>query len=156
MNIFVLDRNTKLCAQYHNNRHVVKMILETTQLLNNVFIKHDPNYVPVYKPTHKNHPASIWASENLSNFKWLLQLGLDLCEEYTFRYDKVHKCESILREFAKSKSRDKIPHGELKQFALCMPEQYHSSDPVAAYRNYYKGDKQHIADWKRRTPPAWY
>lgn len=132
------------------------MILETTQLLNNVFIKHDSSYVPVYKPTHKNHPASIWAAETLGNFQWLLKLGLDLCEEYTFRYGKIHKCETILRSFSKSKSIEKIPKGSLKRFALCMPDQYHVVDPVTAYRNYYKGEKQHIANWKNRPIPSWF
>jgi len=119
-------------------------------------MKHDSQYVPVYRPTHKNHPASIWASENSGNFRWLLKLGLDLCEEYTFRYGKVHKCEAILRDFAKSKSIDKIPKGELKQFTLCMPDQYHSPNAVDSYRMYYKMEKQHIAQWKNRSIPFWF
>jgi hypothetical protein len=33
MNIFVLDTNPAKAAKYHNNKHCVKMILETAQLL---------------------------------------------------------------------------------------------------------------------------
>lgn len=33
MNIFFLDRNIRKCAAYHCDKHVVKMILESTQLL---------------------------------------------------------------------------------------------------------------------------
>ena len=28
MNIFYLDNDPELCAQYHTNKHIVKMILE--------------------------------------------------------------------------------------------------------------------------------
>lgn len=156
MNIFVLDRDPKLCAQYHNDKHVVKMVLETTQLLNNALINNVPGYDPVYRKTHFNHPASIWASKNKTNFTWLLNLGLELCAEYSFRYDKVHKCEAHIRKFSEMKLGAFPDNGSEIKFVQCMPEEYKRPDPVEGYRTYYLRDKVHIASWKRRDPPFWW
>ena len=100
MNIFILDEDIVLCARYHVDKHVVKMILETTQLLNNAYIKHNANLKPIYRETHKSHPCSLWASETSSNFEWLVALGMELCKEYSYRYGKVHKCQDILSYFS--------------------------------------------------------
>jgi hypothetical protein len=156
MNIFALDHDTKLCAQYHVDKHCVKMILETTQLLNNALIVHDSAYVPIYRQTHKNHPASLWAAENISNFSWLLNLGLDLCSEYSFRYHRRHKCQDILEGFKNSSSRHKLPSGVLTSFRMCMPEPYHTNDPIRSYRIYYRQDKAYIAKWTNRVVPDWW
>ena len=155
MNIFVLDEDPQLCAQYHCNKHVVKMILETTQLLNNA-LSNNANYNPCYKVTHKNHPASIWAMESFDNFNWLLKLGLSLCQEYSFRYEKIHKCEQLLNQFDKTNFQAILPRVGLTTFRLCMPEKYHSNDAVKSYRDYYLNDKRHIAFWKKREIPYWF
>lgn len=156
MNIFVLDRDPKLCAQYHNNKHVVKMILESTQLLNNALIARVPDYEPVYRKTHWNHPASVWTRSNLDNFKWLLSLANELCHEYSYRYDKVHKCEQYLIRFSEIDFKDFLSNGKEIEFVQCMPEEYKQNDAVEAYRTYYKKDKVHIASWKRRGIPEWW
>jgi hypothetical protein len=156
MNIFVLDTNVVKCAQYHCDKHVVKMVLETTQLLNNALIKNDASYNPVYRQTHKNHPASIWASESRANFDWLVNLGLALSDEYTFRYGKVHKCTSLIQEFQKGNSRLYISNINMTPFKLCMPEQYHTNDAVNSYRLYYLGSKADIAKWSKREQPYWW
>lgn len=156
MNIFVLDTDVVKCAQYHLDKHCVKMILESTQLLNNALIKHDASYVPVYKQTHKNHPASIWSAESVANFDWLIGMSLSLSNEYTFRYGKRHKCQSIIEGFRDSSSRLKIPSGDMTPFKLCMPEIYHTDDAVRSYRLYYKGDKSDIAKWTKREIPNWW
>lgn len=154
MNIFVLDTDTVKCAQYHIDKHCVKMILETTQLLNNALIFHNKLYVPVYKETHKNHPASIWARTSRDNYEWLNHLGLELCKEYTYRYGKTHKCQSILKDLTHGNSF--IPSGPMTPFEKCMPDQYKVNDPVESYRNYYRGDKAYIAKWTRRETPDWW
>ena len=130
------------------------MVLETTQLLNNALIKNVIDYNPVYKQTHKSHPASIWASESKENFEWLLNLGFALCKEYTFRYEKIHKCQSIIESFYNYK--DNIPSNGLTPFVKCMPDQYKVDDPVESYRNYYRNDKAYIANWKNRNIPEWW
>lgn len=156
MNIFVLDYDVNKCAQYHLDKHCVKMILETTQLLNNALIKHDSLYSPVYRETHKNHPCSLWAAESIDNFEWLVKLGLALSNEYTFRYNKIHKCHDILKELQQSISLDKFPKVGMTPFRKCMPEQYKCEDAVDSYRKYYKYDKSYIAKWSKREVPEWW
>ena len=74
------------------------MILESAQLLCGVFIIWlSQTYVNVpYKLSHKNHPCSIWARENISNYLWLCELGLELCKEYTYRYGRRHKSQDVI------------------------------------------------------------
>lgn len=156
MNIFVIDQDITECARAHVDKHVVKMILETTQLLNNAMIVGDANYTPVYKPTHKNHPCSLWACESLDNFQWLLTLGLALCEEYTYRYCKTHKCQAILESFKIPSAILKLPKVGMTPFKLCMPDTYKVEDAVESYRNYYRGDKAYIAKWTKRNQPNWW
>ena len=152
INIFVLDYDPVVCARYHNNRHTVKMILESTQLLNNAKIRNEPDYYPVYRKTHFNHPLSIWVAEEKQNFAWLLHLAIELCKEYTFRYNKRHKCQTIIEKWL---PYDQY-HTGLMEFAQCMPDQYRQDDPVEAYRAYYLGAKRHIAGWKNREIPYWW
>lgn len=156
MNIFVLDTDVAKAAQYHVDKHCIKMILESTQLLNNALIKHAPTYVPVYRETHKNHPASVWTSESRSNFDWLSNLALALCEEYTYRYGKTHKCQQIIEAFRSTSYRESIPAIGLTPFAKCMPDHYKVEDAVESYRNYYRGDKAYIAKWSKRNQPEWW
>lgn len=156
MNIFVLDTDVVKCARYHLDKHCVKMILETTQLLNNALIRNDKDYVPVYNLTHKNHPASLWAGDSKGNFVWLNDLGLSLCEEYTFRYGKTHKCQAYLQKFSLPSTRLQLPSGSMTPFVKCMPDQYKVESPVESYRNYYRGDKASFAKWTKREIPEWW
>ena len=57
MNIFLLDWNTDVCAQYHCDKHVVKMILESTQMLSTVHSKYYSDLAP-YLPVHAKHPCT--------------------------------------------------------------------------------------------------
>lgn len=155
MNIFILDNDIELCAQYHIDKHVVKMVLETTQLMNNVCILYNSRYIPVYRITHKNHPCSLWAGKSLENFMWLSNLGLALCKEYTYRYGKIHKCQSIIEFLKNSDSVKYMKKIGLTPFEKCMPDQYKTNDAVESYRNYYKADKAYIAKWSKRSVPNW-
>jgi hypothetical protein len=156
MNLFILDHNIEKCAQYYNDKHLVKIILEATQLLNNSLIINNKEYAknPVYRLTHKHHPLTKWCAENIANFEYALNLGLELCKEYTFRYYKIHKCQSILESFLILKYS--IPDGKLTAFKLCMPEIYHTEDAVESYRRYYLKEKRHISNWSRRNKPDWW
>lgn len=152
MNIFVLDKNQTLCAQYHVNKHVVKLIVESTQLLSNA---HWATGVEgPYKQTHKNHPCSLWVYKSLRNYEWLLELAFELCNEYTYRYDKKHACLSKLEWLVDNYPN--LPDIGLTPFAQAMPEQYRNEDVVKAYRGYYIGEKKHIAQWKMRDVPYWW
>lgn len=148
MNIFVLDEDPVLAAQYHCDKHVVKMVLETAQILSTV------SGLGGYRKTHERHPCVLWAGTNQANYDWLVQLGLALGTEYTYRYDKVHKSEAVIRECAEY---DQLPAGERTQFKQCMPLHLIAyKDPVRGYRDYYMKEKRHFCTWKRRTKPEWF
>ena len=156
MNIFFLHMNARICAQMHLDKHVIKMILETTQLLCSA-VHMTNSYEPCYKLTHKNHPSAIWTRESLDNYLWLCDLGLELCQEYTYRYGKIHKCESHLISL-KARPAD-LPQIGFTTPRLAMPDSYKQYDTVTAYRYYYLYDKTDILSWKGkvagREPPEW-
>ena len=144
MNIFVLDSDPIKAAQAQCDKHVVKMCLETAQILSTV--AHGP-----YKPTHQSHPCTLWAGSHRGNYDWLVMHGLALCEEYTARYQKRHKCQDIISGLANRGNLfppGKSPHVQ------CMPDQYRAADPVTAYRQYYHSKT--FAEWKRSSTPEWW
>jgi hypothetical protein len=159
MNIFFLDYDVKKCAQYHVDKHVVKMILETAQLLCGVHhvtahdTAHDTAHVP-YKLSHKNHPCSIWSRESLSNYLYLCELGLELCEEYTYRYGKRHKSQDVIEWCLINKPN--IPDIGFTEPAMAMPDEYKVKSVIESYRNYYMGAKSGFAVWKNRETPYWF
>lgn len=155
MNIFFLDENPTLSAQYHVNKHVVKMILETAQLLCGVHhvTAHDSTHVP-YKLSHKNHPCSIWCRESLSNYLYLCELGLELSKEYTYRYGKRHKSQDVIEWCLINKPN--IPDIEFTDPAKAMPDEFKVDSVVESYRNYYMGAKFSLAAWKNREKPFWF
>ena len=150
MNIFVLDTDTKKAAEYHCDKHVVKMILETAQILSSAHHMLGDFREDIYKLSHKNHPCSIWARSSSSNYSWLVRLGFDLVEEYENRYRGFHKTSEVLyRLIDPPKS---IEDGPMTSFALAMPDDYKCNDPVKSYRAYYMSEKRNICSWKNKTP----
>jgi hypothetical protein len=128
------------------------MPLETAQLLCTAL---QCNKVDApYRPTHINHPCSIWVRESRSNFLYLADLGLSLCDEYTYRYGKVHVCQRVIQRCIPSAFA--LPDGPLTPFVQAMPEEYKKSDAIEAYQAYYLGDKRHLASWTRRETPPWW
>ena len=157
MNIFVLDTDPIKCAEYHCNKHVVKMILETAQLLCGVHhmtkLEEQREEIP-YKLSHKNHPCSIWARECIENYVWLCDLGMALCEEYTHRYGKKHKSVEILEWCVANKP--KIVDIGFTEPPKAMPNEYKVDCVIKSYRNYYRGAKVNFATWKHRNIPDWF
>lgn len=156
MNLFCLDLDPKLCAQAHVNRHVVKMPLETTQMLNQALIKRLPGYVPVYRPTHPHQPVTQWSHASRGNFNWMRDLGIELCLEYTHRYGKRHKCQDILESFELLGRQAIFPQEARTPFALCIDDEFKGSNPVKSYRDFYRVKKAHLAEWKNRSRPEWW
>ena len=165
MNIFILDRDPKVCAQYHCDKHVVKMCVEATQMLVSAAKRHGATEAQlprtktgnVHRGGHPNHPCTVWAGDSRANYEWLVEYGLSLCREYTYRYGKVHACESQIEVCAAMTGL--IPQGGLTRPAQAMPEEYQGEDAVAAYRDYYWHDKRHNiqCDWaKGRDVPGWW
>ena len=153
MNIFFLDWDVKKCAEYHCDKHVVKMILETAQLLCGAHHITDQvtDQVP-YKLSHKNHPCSIWVRDSLSNYLYLCELGLELCKEYTYRYGKRHKSQDVIEWCVTNKV--KICDKGFTEPPKAMPDEYKVSDVVQSYRNYYIGAKKDFCVWKNREIPT--
>lgn len=151
MNIFVLDKNVEKCAEYHCDKHVIKMILESAQMMSAVVRL--SGYDIGYKLTHKNHPCTIWARKSLSNYKWLFKLADGLNAEYRYRYNKEvnHKSYDLI----KTLPMPEIPDIGLTPFAQAMPEQYRNKNAVKAYRDYYINEKSDFLKWTKRKTPKW-
>lgn len=153
MNIFYLHNNPETCAKYHNNKHCVKMILETAQILSTAHWMNGSR--APYKQTHINHPCCKWAQKSRQNYLWLANLGLELCKEYSYRYGKVHKTQQHLQWLAKNVPN--IANNGFVQPPQCMDIEYKvPGNSVQAYRNYYIHGKRHLANWKKRHKPRWY
>ena len=153
MNIFFLDFDVKKCAEYHCDKHVVKMILETAQLLCSAH--HVTGGTAQYKLSHKNHPCAIWVRSSLSNYLYLCELGLALGEEYTYRYGKKHKSVEVIEWCLVN--RPNIHDVDFTTPPLAMGDEYKiGNDVIESYRNYYKGAKSGIVSWKNREVPKWY
>jgi len=153
MNIFVLDRDIRRCAQCHCDQHVSKMILESVQILCTALNRH--GFVTPYRPTHTKHPCVLWTEKSHDNFLWLRELALELNIEYRYRYQREqdHASIGVLRHIESMR----FESAGLTEFPQAMPEAYRvPGDPVAAYRAFYLAEKSAFATWKRRSPPPWW
>ena len=167
MNIFILSLYPKKIAEYMMDKHVSKILLEAVQMLCSAKRLLDPEdeetCSQIYKLAHKNHPVTIWVRASLANYMWTLDLVEELHLEWRYRYQhpdtKFHKSYLMAQILKKSiPSPDKFLEEGLTPFALAMPNEYKTADPVESYRNYYMSEeKQRIASWnKRRQQPDWY
>lgn len=157
MNIFVLDKDPYVAAKYHCDKHVVKMPLETAQMLSAVWHHHHfPEHMPdgLYKASYMKHPCTLWAAQTMGNYDWLVQLGLALCAEYTHRYEKHHASARVIAICSLQNPFDE--HTNITPFAQAMPDQYKHHDAVQAYRAYYNGEKAYIGNYKKRQVPRWF
>ena len=149
MNIFVLDQDPVKAAQLQCNKHVVKMILESAQIMSAVASIH--GVATKYKPTHRNHPCTLWAGKAKENYRWLYQHAIALCKEYTYRYGKVHRSQEVIESLESLVQY--LPEG-FTAFVQCMPDDYKDQNSVVAYRKYYCS--KNFGEWKNRDVPEWY
>jgi hypothetical protein len=153
MNIFVLDESPMVAATYHCDRHVVKMVLETAQILCSAASLNGSRNTP-YKPTHLKHPCVLWAAETRGNYRWLVSLGLELGNEYYRRYGKVHKSHEVIRQMARDDGF--LPNKPRTDWAQCMPDECRiAGDAVRAYRKYYATHKLPILEYSWTDAPSW-
>lgn len=150
MNIFVFSNDPVQAAKDSPDKLVVKMILETAQLLCSVYWLQ--GLEAPYKLTHKNHPCAIYCRESKGNFQWVLEHGFGLCDEYTARYGKVHKTKDVLIWCSDNLYKLKFKYEIMTDFALAMPDKYKTNDAVESYRAYFRGEKQHLYQWKLNRP----
>lgn len=123
-------------------------------------VRDEQKYVIVnprcYSITHQNHPSAVWARETRANYLWLYALFQELSDEYTFRYDRIHKTWNDLGEFLREPPTT-IKNGNITSFAQAMGDEFKvPNNAVMAYRNYYNGAKASFATWKRREAPSWF
>ena len=148
MNIFFIDEDPVKAAYHQTDKHVVKMTLESAQLLSTCRRYYGDSSSCLYKSTHINHPSNLWVRESLDNYLWLCHHFKALCDEYTFRYYKTHKCMQLLFKFGEP--LEGIPNIGLTPIKLAMPEQYKVDDPIQSYRNYYLAEKIQNKYWTNR------
>jgi hypothetical protein len=157
MNIFVLHENPKQAARYHCDKHVVKMIVESAQIMSTAI--HSKGKKGPYKPTHVHHRCVLWAQKCAANYVWLWELYAELLVEYTLRYKRVHKCQRYMQELYEQQ----VLFHSFKQLSVppqCVdrickqPTTWPST--VFAYRLFYVEDKCSFARWKTTGEPDWY
>jgi len=182
MNIFILDENPIKAAQLQCDKHVVKMIVESAQMLSTAHRMLDGSPIKarsksgkrmvnhwihpnknlentLYKAVHTGHPCTVWTMQSAANYAWHYDHFYALCVEYTYRYGKTHATETLLDEILSIPPRN-IPYGIKTEFPLAMqanPECIHEGDPVRSYREYYqtKQDRFKMA-WTNRSTPSWF
>ena len=160
MNIFHLDEDPETCAVYHCDKHVVKMILETAQMLSTAWRQSDNPPVSVYKEAYLNHPMTKWVRETQFNYMWTYELFRELQSEYTYRYNKIHKSSALnnalyaVPDYLVVSLGDQ--EGKFTKPPLCMPEHYKEDDDyIQSYRNYYIHERVDLAMWTERSIPGW-
>ena len=181
MNIFILNNDPIIAAQEQCDKHVVKMIVESGQMLStahrmldgtverrpsksgkttvNYYKLPDEREDIMYKAVHFNHPCSVWSRESIANYRWHYDHFIALCDEYTYRYGKIHSTDTKLR-YHLQWNPEKIPYSGYKTpFKLAMgsnPECMFE-DAVKSYRAFYhtKQEKFKMA-WTKRPQPEWF
>ena len=158
MNIFFLHKTPRLCAKFLSDKHIPKMVLETTQMLCTAYQKHYKERVSeLYKPAYPNHPMTIWVGSRLNNYEWTMDLLKELLKEYTKRFKKVHKCTEIYNILKiRGLNMSIIDYLQSVKFSeppQCMPDQFQQKNYVKAYRQYYKIGKAHLHNYNRAKMP---
>lgn len=152
MNIFYVDADPATAAKQLVDKHVVKMPLETAQLLCSAF----PENEAPYRRTHYKHPSSVWTRQSRENYKWLINHGLALCEEYEQRYQRSHKCRAVIDWCNSNQDRLSFQSEGFVEPPQCMPDDCKvESNSVQAYRNYYNKHKRSMHKWKSGNIPSW-
>ena len=179
MNIFVLDSDPVKCAEYHCDKHLVKMITEHNQILGaSKWFEHGitkrsqitkdhtdqfyefPRKFPDGSPNpyglgHMHHPCTKWGRECWENYEWLCKLTIEMCIEYTKRYGRRHAGEDICRWYYKNPPFLPLL-GKTTPFAQAMTDECKNIDAVTAYRDYYVKYKKEFARWAHSETPEWF
>ena len=152
MNIFYLHSDPVKAAQIQYNKHVVKMILESAQMLCTAhhhyaeLLDYKADYIP-YKKAHYNHPSTIWTRQNSRQYYWLFHHMLALGNEYTKRYGKKHLSITKCFDALKNCTVGMPLGGKFNEPPQAMPDKYKVPGcSITAYWNYYEGEKYTVAN----------
>lgn len=155
------------------DKHVVKMILETAQILYTAWHCSEtglPEEEGAYRKTHVNHPMAKWIRVKPHHYEYAATYGIVLCLEYTRRYGRRHKTQDHLEKLKrwgapkpveesfdeKTLATQDLPDG-IEFIPLCMPDEFRGKRGIAAYRAYYKSKKKTIdMRWTKCSPPSWF
>ena len=173
MNIFYLDNDPTICAQMHNDKHCVKMIVEYAQILSTTHrVLDGEQYLDtsasgrkvirwrlpdnrektLYQATHFKHPSAIWTRQTDKNYYWLYRLFCSLLDEYSYRYSKAHKSSELIKPLLSVP--ENIKSGEFTEPTPAMPDAYKvAGNSILSYHNYYRYGKEHLAKWSKRSIP---
>jgi hypothetical protein len=155
MNIFAIEKTSSggidwvASAKSQDNLRVVKMCLETAQILSTVLYKQGQQ--APYKPTHVNHPCVLWAEDSAMNFINLWTHGMALCDEYKERFGKTHKCHGVYLKIKALYKRELFNNVHSTDLPLTMPDEFQTTDVVESYRKYY-ASKEKIRYPKNKVP----
>lgn len=182
MNIFYLDKDPVIAAQMCCDKHVVKMIIESAQMLSTAHrildgtqyldktangrnikrwrLQNKTNENFIYKASHVNHPSTVWVMQSAYNYMWLYNHMLELNEEFKRRYNHtenhmtIRKLKTILHRPPMNISLSKL----LTDPTPAMPDECKiPGDVVGSYRKYYVEKKQQLATWKSPgVMPDWF
>mgnify|MGYP000256225461 FL=1 len=182
MNIFALSPVPEIAAKWHCDTHVIKMIVESGQMLSTAHrildgamdrrlsktgktrVRYweldDECYESVlYKAVHTGHPCTIWTMASHLNYKWHYELFKALCKEYTLSYNKIHLSELKLLDLLKDPPKN-IKKSYMTPFALAMgaaPECINHNDPVGSYQQFYQTKQDRfVMKWSERETPYWF
>lgn len=158
MNIFVTSECPEQSARWLCDKHCIKMLLESTQLLCTAY--HEQGKQAPYKPSHRNHPSSIWTRMSYDNFQWLIAHAHGISDEYTVRYGKTHKSKAVLEWCEDNVHLLSFDTQDLTPFAIAIAEDcicrthpdFESMTAIEKYRQYILLDKKHIHAWKKNQP----
>lgn len=153
MNIFAISDSPIAAGVHLVDKHIVKMPLETAQMLCAAHYVLKSNYIAPYKPTHLNHPCSKWVIESEQNYDWLVCHGIAMCLEYAERYNKQHACLKVI--LWADTARPFLPKKNITPFAKAMPVEYQiHENPVICYQQFYMHGKKHLHAWKNNKKPS--
>lgn len=158
MNVFYCDSNPHVAARSLADRHVVKMTLETAQILSTAARIRGAESDQLYRVTHKGHPVVRACIADPVYANWVYWHGIALGGEYTLRFGKVHKSVRITEIAGELLERR---DGVVENVPLAMPEELRGSDPVASYREYLRfkyamwASEGKAPRWKNTSPPDW-
>ena len=142
MNIFAIEGDTETgqidwvkSAQSQDNLRVVKMILESCQILSTVL--NEQGLDAPYRSFNPKHPSCLWAAESAANFMNLaLHCEAMICE-YRERFGKTHKCAAVLNKIVAMFDVDLFPTTKCTPLRLAMPDEFRSDNPIVSYRKFY-------------------
>ena len=158
MNIFAIEGDVATgqidwvkSAKSQDNLRVVKMILESCQILSTVL--NEQGIQAPYRSFNPKHPSCLWAAESADNFVNLAIHCEAMIVEYGQRFGKTHKCSAVLQQIIELFDPDLFPTSDPTPLRLAIPDEYKTSNPILSYRRFYASKprlrypKNKVPDW---------